>query len=95
MTSFNTTYDDPALGRSQASGSSGAFTISDFNRLRRSTPDAAVPIAAGVFLDVFNVFLLAPGAVRRAACLRTRRPSTTEPNHPQNRSHHEHHAAGH
>jgi FtsH-binding integral membrane protein len=37
----------------------GAFTIFDFNRLRSSTPDAAVPIAAGIFLDVFNVFLLA------------------------------------
>ena len=37
----------------------GAFTIVDFNRLRRSNPDAAVPIAAGIFLDVFNVFLLA------------------------------------
>lgn len=37
----------------------GAFTIVDFNRLRRSSPDAAVPIAAGIFLDVFNVFLLA------------------------------------
>ena len=37
----------------------GAFTIFDFNRLRRATPDAAVPIAAGIFLDVFNIFLLA------------------------------------
>jgi modulator of FtsH protease len=37
----------------------GAFTIYDFNRLRRSTPDAAVPIAASIFLDIFNVFLLA------------------------------------
>jgi uncharacterized protein len=37
----------------------GAFTIFDFNRLRRSSPDDAVPIAAGIFLDVFNVFLLA------------------------------------
>ncbi len=36
----------------------GGFTIIDFNRLRRSTSDAAVPIAAGIFLDVFNVFLL-------------------------------------
>ena len=36
----------------------GAFTIFDFNRLRRSTPDAAVPIAAGIFLDIVNVFLL-------------------------------------
>jgi modulator of FtsH protease len=37
----------------------GGFTIFDFNRLRRSTPDAAVPIAASIFLDVFNIFLLA------------------------------------
>jgi FtsH-binding integral membrane protein len=37
----------------------GGFTIVDFNRLRRSTPEAAVPIAAGIFLDIFNVFLLA------------------------------------
>ena len=37
----------------------GAFTIFEFNRLRRSTPDAAVPIAAGIFLDIFNIFLLA------------------------------------
>jgi hypothetical protein len=36
----------------------GAFTIFDFNRLRRSTLDAAVPIAAGIALDAFNVFLL-------------------------------------
>ena len=36
----------------------GAFTIFDFKPLRRNTPDAAVPIAAGIFLDVFNVFLL-------------------------------------
>ena len=36
----------------------GAFTIFDFNRLRRSAPDQAVPIAAGILLDVFNVFLL-------------------------------------
>ena len=37
----------------------GAFTIFDFNRLRRSTLDNARPIAAGIFLDVFNIFLLA------------------------------------
>jgi FtsH-binding integral membrane protein len=37
----------------------GAYTIFDFNRLRRSSADAAVPIAAAIFLDVFNVFLLA------------------------------------
>jgi modulator of FtsH protease len=37
----------------------GGFTIIDFNRLRQSTPDAAVAVAAAIFLDVFNVFLLA------------------------------------
>ncbi len=36
----------------------GAFTIVDFNRLRRSSADGAVPIAASIFLDIFNVFLL-------------------------------------
>jgi FtsH-binding integral membrane protein len=35
----------------------GGFTVIDFNRLRRATPDSAVPIAAGIFLDIFNVFL--------------------------------------
>src|SRR3954464_11809022 len=37
----------------------GAFTIFDFNRLRRASDDAAVPIAAAIFLDIFNIFLLA------------------------------------
>ena len=36
----------------------GAFTIFDFNRLRRASADGAVPIAASIFLDIFNVFLL-------------------------------------
>jgi hypothetical protein len=27
----------------------------------RRSPDAAAPIAAGIFLDLLNVFLLAPG----------------------------------
>src|SRR3954453_8389685 len=36
----------------------GAFTIFDFNRLRRASADGAVPIAAGIFLDILNVFLL-------------------------------------
>ena len=36
----------------------GAYTIFDFNRLRRSSPHDAVPIAAGIFLDIFNIFLL-------------------------------------
>jgi FtsH-binding integral membrane protein len=37
----------------------GAYTIFDFNRLRRSSQDQAVPIAASIFLDIFNIFLLA------------------------------------
>jgi FtsH-binding integral membrane protein len=36
----------------------GAFTIFDFNRLRRANMADAVPIAASIFLDIFNVFLL-------------------------------------
>jgi FtsH-binding integral membrane protein len=36
----------------------GGYTIFDFNRLRRTTDDGAVVIAASIFLDVFNVFLL-------------------------------------
>jgi FtsH-binding integral membrane protein len=35
----------------------GAFTIYDFNRLRRGAENAVV-IAASIFLDIFNVFLL-------------------------------------
>lgn len=35
----------------------GAFTIYDFNRLRRTSDDGAALIAASIFLDVFNVFL--------------------------------------
>jgi FtsH-binding integral membrane protein len=36
----------------------GAFTIFDFNRLRRANAADAVPIASSIFLDIFNVFLL-------------------------------------
>jgi modulator of FtsH protease len=36
----------------------GGFTIIDFNRLRRTNVASAPSIAAGIFLDVFNVFLL-------------------------------------
>ena len=36
----------------------GGYTIFDFNRLRRANQASAVPIAAGIFLDIFNVFLL-------------------------------------
>jgi len=35
----------------------GGFTIIDFNRLRRANNSAAIPIAASIFLDIFNVFL--------------------------------------
>jgi FtsH-binding integral membrane protein len=35
----------------------GAYTIFDFNRLRRANMDASVPIAVGIFLDVVNIFL--------------------------------------
>jgi FtsH-binding integral membrane protein len=35
----------------------GGFTIFDFNRLRRTNQQSAVPIAASIFLDIFNVFL--------------------------------------
>ena len=30
----------------------------DFNRLRRAGNDEVIPLAAGIFLDVFNIFLL-------------------------------------
>ena len=35
----------------------GAYTIFDFNRLRRANMDMSVPIAVGIFLDVVNIFL--------------------------------------
>lgn len=35
----------------------GGFTIFDFNRLRRANTAGAVPIAASIFLDIFNIFL--------------------------------------
>src|SRR4051794_24990887 len=37
----------------------GAFTIFDFNRLRRADADSTVVIATSIFLDIFNIFLLA------------------------------------
>ena len=36
----------------------GGFTVFDFNRLRRADMASTVPIAASIFLDIFNVFLL-------------------------------------
>lgn len=34
----------------------GAYTVFDFNRLRRAGMDQATLIAAGIFLDVLNIF---------------------------------------
>jgi modulator of FtsH protease len=36
----------------------GLYTVIDFNRLRRAGSEEAIPLAAGIFLDVLNVFLL-------------------------------------
>ena len=35
----------------------GGYTIFDFNRLRRADMASSVPIAASIFLDIFNIFL--------------------------------------
>ena len=35
----------------------GLYTVIDFNRLRRAGTDEVIPLAAGIFLDVFNIFL--------------------------------------
>ena len=45
----------------------GGLTVLDFNRLRSANGDAAVAplIAASIFLDILNVFLLHAVAVRR------------------------------
>ncbi|HEY7074132.1 MAG TPA: Bax inhibitor-1 family protein [Solirubrobacteraceae bacterium] len=34
------------------------YTVVDFNRLRRAGQDEAIPLAAGIFLDILNIFLL-------------------------------------
>lgn len=36
----------------------GGYSIFDFNRLRRADMSQAIPIAASIFLDIFNVLLL-------------------------------------
>ncbi len=36
----------------------GLYTVVDFNRMRRAGMDEAIPLAAGIFLDVLNIFLL-------------------------------------
>lgn len=35
----------------------GLYTVVDFNRLRRAGTNEAIPLAAGIFLDVLNIFL--------------------------------------
>ena len=35
----------------------GLYTVVDFNRLRRAGTHEAIPLAAAIFLDVFNIFL--------------------------------------
>ena len=35
----------------------GLYTVLDFNRLRHAGTDEAIPLAAGIFLDILNVFL--------------------------------------
>jgi modulator of FtsH protease len=36
----------------------GLYTVIDFNRLRHAGNEEAIPLAAGIFLDVLNIFLL-------------------------------------
>jgi modulator of FtsH protease len=36
----------------------GLYTVVDFNRLRHAGGDEAIPLAAGIFLDILNIFLL-------------------------------------
>jgi len=36
----------------------GLYTVIDFNRLRRAGSQEAIPLAAGIFLDILNIFLL-------------------------------------
>ena len=35
----------------------GGYVIVDFNRLRRAGKDETIPLAAGIFLDILNIFL--------------------------------------
>ena len=34
------------------------YTVIDFNRLRHAGKEQAIPLAAGIFLDILNIFLL-------------------------------------
>jgi FtsH-binding integral membrane protein len=35
----------------------GGYTVLDFNRMRRAGMEEVVPLAAGIFLDILNIFL--------------------------------------
>jgi hypothetical protein len=59
----------------------GLYTVIDFNRLRRAGTDEAIPLAAGIFLDVLNIFLLS------CSCSRAPRvDANSAPLHSPNRS---------
>jgi modulator of FtsH protease len=36
----------------------GGYVVVDFNRMRRAGQGEVIPLAAGIFLDIFNIFLL-------------------------------------
>ncbi len=35
----------------------GGYVVVDFNRMRRAGKDEVIPLAAGIFLDILNIFL--------------------------------------
>ncbi len=35
----------------------GGYVVVDFNRMRRAGSDEVIPLAAGIFLDILNIFL--------------------------------------
>jgi hypothetical protein len=41
--------------------------VIDFNRRRRAGNDQAIPLAAGIFLDLLNIFLLFLGLFARSS----------------------------
>src|SRR5215218_8728603 len=47
------------IGLNIAAAKVGAFSIFDFNRLRRASAESAVANAASIFLDIFNALFLA------------------------------------
>ncbi len=56
MSSIRIAYGK-AIARDQARALLGLIAL-DLNRLRRASDDSAIAIAASIFLDTFNVFLL-------------------------------------